>query len=240
MNPILISVLLPTRNRVSLVQRSVQSLLSLSQCPESIEIVTAYDDDDTASVDYFTGSKWPALLDSYGALGRACCCPSWGYSGLHRYYTEIAKRSHGRWLMIWNDDAVMLTPNWDQHVRDCQEFIGMLHMTTENFKKDLTLFPLIPRTWLDLFGEISLHQLNDSWIQEVCRQADAVQAIPVTVFHDRFDVTGNNLDATYQNRRYDKKMFYHESMLQIRSQWAEQLKTYRKQIAACYARLHQT
>jgi hypothetical protein len=240
MDPILVSILLPTRNRVTLVERSVRSLLSLSQYPTQIEIVTAYDDDDTVSKDYFTGSKWTTLLEDYGAVGHACCCPHWGYSGLHKYYTTMAEQSRGRWLMIWNDDAVMLTPNWDQHVSDYQEFIGMLHMTTDNFKKDLTLFPLIPKTWLDLFGQISLHQLNDSWIQEICRQADAVQAIPVRVFHDRFDVTGNNLDATYQNRRYDKKVFYHESMQQTRSQWAERLKVYREQTASCVAKPAQT
>lgn len=231
----LISVLIPTRNRPALVERSVRSLLSLSDQASRIEIMVAYDRDDPVSEKYFSSTAWTDLVGSYGSDQTAICCQAWGYAGLHKYYTTMAQQSQGQWLMIWNDDAVMLTDNWDSHIQQHQDFVGMLHMTTENFKRDLTLFPLIPRIWLDLFGSISLHQLNDSWIQEICWQANAVQSIPVTVFHDRYDVTGNNLDSTYQNRRYDKKAFHHESMKQVRSDWACKLKHYRETVA-CGAR----
>jgi hypothetical protein len=233
MNNILVSVLLPTRNRISLVERSVKSLLSNSQTPDCIEIIAAYDEDDLASKQYFQSPEWHTLVELFGAQEKTMQCPSWGYHGLHRYYTTMGQQASGQWLLIWNDDAVMLTTDWDQHVQFNKDFIGMLHMTTENFKPSLTLFPLIPRIWLDLFGEISQHQLNDSWIQDICHEADAVQEIPVTVFHDRYDVTGNNLDATFQNRRYDKKVYRHENMQKIRSAWAQQLRLYREQTSSC-------
>lgn len=233
MNNILVSVLLPTRNRTALVERSVQSLLSNSINSSQIEIMVAYDEDDYTSEQYFGEPRWHQLVDSYSAGHQELKCPIWGYHGLHKYYTALAKQARGQWLMIWNDDAVMLTPQWDQHVDDTKDFVGMLHMGTENFKANLTLFPLIPKLWLDLFGEISQHQLNDSWIQDICHEAGAVKEIPVTVFHDRFDVTGNNLDATFQNRRYDKKIYNHEDMKKIRSAWALHLKQYREQTLAC-------
>jgi hypothetical protein len=235
----LISILLPTRNRTRLVYRSVESLLANSICPSRIEIVTAYDDDDLASREFFQSKEWQALIDRYSASSQTCCCPTWGYSQLNRYYTTMAKQSQGRWLMIWNDDAVMLTTSWDQAVADNQDFVGMLHMGTENFKPSLTLFPLIPKVWLDLFGEISQHQLNDSWIQDICHEAGAVREIPVSVFHDRYDVTGNNLDATFQNRQYGKKLYNHEDMKRVRSEWAQRLKKYREQTVACDATLPQ-
>jgi hypothetical protein len=236
----LVSVLIPTRNRVELVERSVRSLLSLSQDPTKIEIMIAYDHDDPDSKQYFSSTAWKKLIDSYGASQTACEFEPLGYGGLHTYYTGMAQQSHGQWVMIWNDDAVMLTPNWDSHVEINKDFIGMLHMATENFKRDLALFPLIPRVWLDLFGSISLHQLNDSWIQNICNEANAVLSIPVTVFHDRYDVTGNNLDETYKNRRYGKKIFNHVTMKQIRSEWAQRLIAYRQQIDACVARPDQS
>lgn len=232
MNNILISVLLPTRERPQLVHRSIQSLLSHSSTPTSIEIITAYDEDDATSEEYFNSAEWHNLIDSFGAKSLELKCPSWGYQGLHYYYTTMAKEAHGQWFLIWNDDATILTPRWDQYIWQNADFVGMLHMGTENFKSSLTLFPLIPRVWLELFGEISQHQLNDSWIQDICYAADAVRAIPVSIFHDRYDVTGNNLDATYQNRRYDKKVYNHEDMQKIRSQWAQQLMEYREQMSA--------
>jgi hypothetical protein len=236
---VLISVLLPTRNRIELAKRSVESLLSASANPTCIEIITAYDDDDLVSQTYFQSNNWASLVTAFGARNQNCCCPAWGYSQLNRYYTTMAKQAQGQWLMIWNDDAVMLTQGWDQHVRDNQDFVGMLHMNTENFKPNLTLFPLIPQVWIELFGEISQHQLNDSWIQDICHEANAVLEIPVNVFHDRYDVTGNNLDLTFQNRIYNKKMYNHETMRQIRSEWAGRLKDYREQTVACDATLRQ-
>ena len=233
MTDILVSVLLPTRNRIELVHRSVQSLLSKSLNPGRVEIITAYDEDDLASHNYFQGEQWRSLIKDFGAHSQVCCCPTWGYYELNRYYNAMAQQAHGQWFMIWNDDAVMLTSGWDQHVSDNQDFMGMLHMATENFKPTLTLFPLVSRIWLNLFGEISHHQITDSWIQDVCHQADAVREIPVSVFHDRYDVTGNNLDQTYLNRKYNKKGYNHESMQQVRSEWAQRFRQLRKQTIAC-------
>jgi hypothetical protein len=130
----------------------------------------------------------------------------------------------------------MLTQGWDQYISCHDDFVGMLHMTTQNFKPNLTLFPIIPRVWLELFGEISHTQITDTWIQNICHEAGAVMEIPVTVLHDRYDVTGNNLDQTYLDRRYNKKAFNHETMQALRLQWAERLKSYRKQTNAGVAR----
>jgi hypothetical protein len=215
-------------------------MLDSCRDPSRIEIVVAYDHDDTASAQYFHGPEWTNLIAAAGAHSQTLCCDPWGYQGLHRYYTAMARQAQGQWLMIWNDDAVMQTQDWDQCVADRCDFVGMLHMTTANFKPTLTLFPLIPRIWMELFGEISQHQLNDSWIQDICHEADAVCRLPVTVFHDRYDVTGNNLDQTYQNRRYDKKIYNHESMRLIRSNWATRLREYRQHIGACEPRLDLT
>lgn len=227
MSNTLVSVLLPTRKRTQLVHRSVQSLLSLSSCTANVEIIVAYDDDDSESHSYFHGTEWTKFIQAHGAKFQVLKCPRWGYQQLNLYYTAMARRAHGQWLFIWNDDTVMLSQNWDQEIQQNSDFVGMLHMTTENFKPSLTLFPLIPRVWLELFGEISLHQLNDSWIQDICHEAGAVKTLSSTLFHDRFDVTGNNLDETFQNRVYGKKLYNHESMRTIRSQWAQKLKQYR-------------
>lgn len=240
MSCLLVSVLMPTRGRVELARRSIESLLNNCADASRVEIIVAYDNDDTASAQYFQSLKWTELITSFGARNQVLVCEPWGYQGLHRYYTAMARQARGQWFMIWNDDAIMQSQYWDKNLADNQDFVGLLHMYTANFKPTLTLFPLIPRVWLDLFGEISLHQLNDSWIQDVCHQAAAVRHMPVSVFHDRYDVTGNNLDETYANRRYDKKIYNHESMQAIRHDWAQRLKDYRQQIGACDTKPDQT
>jgi len=237
---ILVSVLIPTKNRVDLLRRSMASLFDLSDDPGNIEVIVAHDDTDLPSIEYFSSSKWSTDCSAWGGSCRALPCPAWGYWELNRYYNIMAQQAQGQWFVIWNDDAVMLTQGWDQHIKKQNNFVGMLHMTTQNFKPNLTLFPIIPRVWNDLFGEISHTQITDTWIQNICHEAGAVLEIPVTVLHDRYDVTGNNLDQTYLDRRYNKKAFNHESMQLLRSQWAQRLKDYREQTNASVAMPHQT
>lgn len=236
MQDILVSVLLPTRQRPQLVERSVLSLLTTAANSKQVEIIVAYDDDDSASRDFLNSAQWSQISQQFVCKTQTICCPKWGYAGLHNYFTAMAQQARGSWFMIWNDDAVMETAGWDQEILKNKNYTGMLHMNTRNFPASLCLFPLIPRVWLDLFGEISLHQLNDSWVQDICREADAVRMIPVTVFHDRYDATGNNLDATYQNRQYGKKLYRHQSMQAVRSEWAAKLTQYRASIDACDAK----
>lgn len=221
---ILISVMLPTRQRTHLVERSVSSLLETAQDPNCIEICVAYDCDDNESKQYFNSVQWRNTIGS--AQSQVFETPNWGYVNLHNYYNLLAEKSQGQWLFLWNDDAVMKSQAWDQQVRANRDFFGMLHMGTQNFSSSLTLFPLIPRTWLDVFETLSLCNLCDSWIQDICTEAGAVKSVAAEIFHDRYDVTGNNNDSTYQNRNYQKKIYKSDAMRAVRSQWAQQFVNY--------------
>jgi hypothetical protein len=236
----LVTVMLPTRNRVELVNRSVQTLLECAADPTSIEISIAYDHDDQPSKDYFNSTAWTDFINRYGASTQVFETPAWGYIELHNYYNLLASKAQGKWLLLWNDDALMQTKSWDVCLAEQSDFVGMLHMTTTNFDKKLTLFPFIPRTWIDIFGTLSLCNCNDSWIQDICHEAGAVKELPVNVIHDRFDVTGNNGDDTYQNRRYQKKIYKSDAMRQTRHEWALRFMEYRASNGACEPSIAQT
>lgn len=223
---ILITVMLPTRQRTQLVHRSVKSLLDNATNPTAIEICVAYDNDDIESKNYFASSEWLDLIAGYRANAQTFETPPWGYIELHNYYNLLAQQALGKWLFLWNDDAVMQSKGWDLEVRTNQDFLGMLHMGTQNFSSSLTLFPLIPKTWIDVFGTLSLCNLCDSWIQDICTEANAVKSIAAEIFHDRYDVTGNNNDLTYQNRSYQKKIYKSDAMRAVRSEWAKKFTNY--------------
>jgi len=226
----LLTVLLPTRQRVQLVERSVRSLLSTAHNPANIEIAVAIDQDDTESKQYFESSAWHNLVDQYRSKFQVFETPPWGYAELHNYYNLLARNARGNWLMVWNDDAIMKTNDWDSCVERHNGYVGMLHMVTENYREKFALFPIIPRVWLDIFGCVSLSNSNDSWIQHICLEAQAIQRIEPIVYHDRFDISGNNNDQTYQNRTNQKKIYKSEPMRQLRKQWAEKLIEYRKNL----------
>jgi hypothetical protein len=229
MNP-LISVMLPTRKRTNLLEKSLTSLLSLANRPQLIELALAYDDDDAESREYFGSRAWSDLLAKYGCQGFSLQCQRWGYRDLHQYLNELAPRTQGQWLFFWGDDAVMQTQGWDDHVAANKDHRGLLHITTSNFPMQCSILPLFHRSWLDLFGCVSPVNPADSWISNIATRAGARKVIPVSVLHDRFEHTGNNQDATWADKQLAKgwqKAYHTAESEALRADWAQRLRRYR-------------
>ena len=209
-----------------MVEKSILGLLDLCADAGQIEIAVAYDEDDEESKNYFASSHWKNLVESRGAQQKSFCCPQYGYSDLHKYYNLLAENTKGQWLLVWNDDAMMLSQGWDMQVKDNKDFLGMLHMRCTTYPK-LTLFPFFPRCWVDFFGCASGGPHIDSWIQDICREAGTVKNLSAEVLHDRFSETGNNNDETFQNRTWHgKKLFKSDAMRQLRHEWARRWADY--------------
>ena len=228
MSPFL-SVLIPTRNRIDLVKRSVKSLLEKSNMSSDIEILIVHDDDDVISKNYFSSTDWTDLIRPYGALFRVFSVPRWGYRRLNEYYNFLAQNSQSEWLLIWNDDALMETDHWDDIVRDNREWRMLLHINCVNLVMNCSIFPLFHRDWIELFGVVSPINHPDSWISEICWHAKARRVVPIDTFHDRADLTGNNKDETYYERDYSTHAeFRSEEMVIMRREWAERVGNYLK------------
>lgn len=229
----MISVLLPTRKRVVMLEKSLASLLDRARCPDQIEILIAYDDDDAQSQTYFATEAWQRFVGRWPVTHRSFEVPRWGYRQLHRYINMLAEASHGEWIFFWSDDPIMETSNWDDHVRANRDFMGLLHIAASNAPMNCSILPLFHRAWLDLFGCVSPINHADSWISDICWNAGARRVIPVTVFHDRFEDSGNNRDETYEDKRrdiaHDSSAEYHTSASKLmRADWARRLRDARK------------
>ena len=111
-----IAVLLPTRGRTTMVERSVRSLFELAENPESIEIIFAYDNDDATGFDYFKKTVCP-WMDANNVTYSAMRFEPMGYIQLNKYVNAMAKTTKSKWYIIWNDDAVMRTVGWDNEIR---------------------------------------------------------------------------------------------------------------------------
>lgn len=222
-----ISVLLPTRQRTDLVRRSLHSLLATSLNPSDIEILIAYDEDDSESHEFFASGEWTQWILEHNTQARVFQVPRWGYRQLQEYYNFLSTHSRGEWLLNWNDDAMMETQAWDDAVRQNNDWRMLLHMTCSNLVMRCSIFPLFHRDWIRLFGTISPINHADSWISEICWQARARRVIPVSTYHDRADLTGNNQDQTFIDRDYSAQAeFNGEAMTALRKQWAEKLQDY--------------
>jgi hypothetical protein len=228
-----ISILLPTRKRTEAVVRSIGSLLASADNTANIEILIAYDDDDTESREFFS-TVWPAFIAQSEATTRVFETERFGYTQLNRYVNMLAENAQGEWLFFWNDDALMETDGWDTEVLKHAGYPGLLRMPCSTMNHPFALFPVIGRHWMEMFGQLSPVSHSDWWIYNVTAPLKLVKNIPVTVYHDRADVTGGNQDETYAERSYSADGrdptnpydYAHPQRQQELLEWIQQLRDY--------------
>ena len=193
-----ISLLLPTRGRKEALKRSILSAVNTADDIDSFQVLIGFDDDDTATVDYFTTELQPEL-DQLGVNYQAHVFAPMGYIRLNEYVNGLARHSDADWLVFWNDDAIMETPGWDTVIADHTGEFKVLAFHTHN-DHPYSIFPIVPRAWFELFGYLSPHQISDAWLSQQAYVLDIWKRIDVHVTHDRFDLTGNNNDEIFEKR----------------------------------------
>lgn len=225
-----IAILLATRGRTEMLGRSVRSLIELAAQPERLQLMFAFDNDDETGFDYFVQELQP-WLDARDVNYTALKFQRMGYVNLHKYNNAMAKKTNSDWLVIWNDDAVMETPDWDRVIMSYQGEFKLLSFKTHRMHP-YSIFPIVPRKWYDLLGYISPHPTQDGWVSQQAYMLDIYQRIEVDVLHDRFDLTGNNGDDIFANRPMlegkpeDPRDFHSRQMIDLRHRDAARLATY--------------
>jgi hypothetical protein len=193
-----IAVLLPTRGRTDALSRSVMSLFNRAIKPNTIQLLLAFDDDDTEGIEHFQQTLEPWLIEKKVNY-EAQIFERMGYARLNEYVNALALSSDADWMMFWNDDAMMDTAGWDKIIAGRTGEFKCLSVHTHK-DHPYSIFPIVPRAWLDCLGYLSPHQISDAWLSQQSYLLDNFERVPVWVTHDRHDLTGNNNDATYQQR----------------------------------------
>ena len=190
-----ITILLPTRKRVETLKKSIESLIKTSKHPDKLQFLFAVDDDDIDTINFLKSTSYP----NQGVL----TFKPMGYENIHKYNNTLALYAHGKWLMFFNDDAIMTTQNWDTKIMDRGSNFRVLRVR-EQTSHPYAIFPIFPRDWFMLLDHISLHGQNDAWISEIAYSLDIMRDINIDIIHDRADITGNNNDETFKARKYNE------------------------------------
>lgn len=229
-----IAVLLATRGRTDSLGRSIKSLLTMADNPSNVQLFFAFDDDDKAGTEYFMKELRP-WLDEFKATYKAMVFRRMGYLALHKYNNSMAKQADADWLMIWNDDATMETQGWDTVVNSYTGQFKLLSVKTHNLHP-YSIFPIVPRKWFEILGYISPHPTQDGWVSQQAYLLDIYERIAVDVHHDRYDLTGNNLDQTYRDRQMlegkpnDPMDFHSQGQIELRHADCAKLAQYMQSI----------
>lgn len=187
-----ISVLCPTRNRPELLAKSVKSLLGNADNPYQVEVLLAVDPDDEES--------YLNVVDGVTVISSVMP-ERFGYQRLHGYYNALARVARGKWLVIWNDDAVMKTKGWDTEVVNHQP--ALLFPTPEE-APHCNAFPIFPTAWARVLGHVGGGAYVDTWIQAIGEQLGIQERVPIEVAHHAPD------DQTFREGRAMTPLFGRE------------------------------
>jgi hypothetical protein len=216
-----ITILLPTRGRTDMLKRSLESLISTATNPSRVELLLGIDEDDVSTKEYIQNEIAPILRDA-GIDCKANVFKPLGYENLHVYVNTLAANATGDWMFFWNDDGIMVTQGWDDVIASYTGQFKLLAPRDNHDGHPYAIFPIVPKDWFMLMGHLSQNAQNDAWLSHIAYMLDIFQRIDVEFIHDRADITGNNDDETFQNRKYmegnpdDPRDFGHADMQKAR------------------------
>lgn len=216
-----ISILLPTRQRTAILKTATLTLLETASGQNNLEICFGIDDDDTETDTFINTVLAPEIKKYSFAKGRKFSFKRMGYLEMNRYLNYMASKATGDWMFFWNDDARMETKNWDTEIVKFNGKMRLLRAQFGNHTHPFALFPIVPKAWVDMTGYMSPHYLTDNYLTNVFSRVGKMVNIPISIFHDRHDLTGNNNDEIYRSREFresgnqnDPKDVYHPTNLQ--------------------------
>lgn len=184
----MISVLIPSRGRSQSLLETIGGLLGLAADPGDVEVLIAADPDDGPTLALAEDGPLPPQARIWVAPER------FGYKHICDYYNALDAIAAGPWSFLFNDDASLLTPGWDEIIR--AEPPGVLWPRAD-YAAEINTFPVWPTAWTRHLGHVSLDQSTDMWIADVARALGVQRPIPVSIHHEHRmgDATAADRDA---------------------------------------------
>jgi hypothetical protein len=207
---------------------SVKSLYDKATDPSRIELLLKIDDDDEESLARV--GEIEKITPNY----RVICSPQKeGYASLHEFVNELCSIAKGKFMLLWNDDAIMFNRHWDDAVELYEGKTCVIQMDNNHYP---FIFPIISRDVYEILGHFSLNCHNDTWIHEVAEAAGIeINESEIYARHERPDVTGNPDfdDEVFQegwgkgdDYRNTHAVYYSDEMKELRRQDSEKLLNY--------------
>ena len=175
-----ISVILPSRDGLSRpLVKSIESLYSTISNKDKMEVLLALDEDDPSVNElrhYIDTNMSEYNIRPFVFKER------YGYKNFHKYQNEIAKLAAGSWLLFWGDDQCSTTENWDLFLEKYEDkFVVLSPKMVGSPNKDWSVAPIVPKTWFDLLGHVSMNLHTDKWVCDMARELDMLVNIPFWV-----------------------------------------------------------
>lgn len=168
----LITVMLPSRGRPKDLDLAIDSVLDKAKYPETVEIIVKLDLCDPLR------PRWPQRKHVLYTTSERLL----GYESIHTFCNNMLQIANGDWIMLWNDDARMVTYGWDDILRQEKPRCVLLNPADEH-GNHAHIFPIVNRQICLELGHFALNAFTDRWLQNVYPQ-EKIKDIPIRIKHD--------------------------------------------------------
>jgi glycosyltransferase involved in cell wall biosynthesis len=163
------SLIVPSRQRVDLLDQFITSVEKTVLDPSNIEIMVVADTDDYPTIQYLRKKECSMLRPFIRNPGNSISVD---------YQNWVFERSYGKYLFVLNDDVELMTNYWDKIVLDKfkanAKHDGILYgwvSDVENCKKDVikdySAFPIISRRGAEVLGFL-MPPYYSGWTADIC------------------------------------------------------------------------
>lgn len=194
----MISLLLPTRQRPTQLARLVDSIIATTSRPESVQIVTYIDDDDTSYDDLDFGIEWVKVRGPR---------ESGGIVNLSAMWNACYAVSSGDIVMHCGDDIVFRTLGWDQVVYDTFDSYPdnlLFAFGQDGYQVSFGTHGFIHRDWVDtvgfLFPPRFSSDYNDTFLNDVSKLIGRHVEIDILTEHMHYIVGKAEIDQNTRER----------------------------------------
>lgn len=111
-----ISLIFPSRDRLSFIHELMESLHRTTRNPQDIEILIAIDNDDEEMALIFK-----SLEEMYNLFSMKFYSVPRSEHFVEDYVNFLARKAEGRWIIPINDDSVFMTKEWDTQSAEAME-----------------------------------------------------------------------------------------------------------------------
>jgi len=222
-----ISIVVPTRGRVALLGRLLDSIADTAARPDRLQIVLRIDRDDlpTAAVEHprLDLVKLIGPPAKMGQMTRQCC-----------------RAATGKYVLLLNDDAVCRTPGWDQSILEpfaaFDDGIALVWCNDLFRGALIPNFPLLSRATCELTGGVCPGDYSRDYIDthlfDIFKKLEAfgrrrcVYLPDVVIEHLHHEAGKAELDDTYVKARQEADELTYIAWDQRRRIVAERLATH--------------
>jgi hypothetical protein len=159
----LASILIPTRKRPASLQATIDSINQTTKNKSAIEILVKVDSDDEETKEFSKVVK--SEIDVRFVVGDR---HPRGYFGMAQYHDALVQVSRGKLLLVFADDCIMKTQDWDAHLESYADkpcIIGVDNNDNEGAGFHVLL--VISRVLYNIMQTFGAHPYFDRYLDKI-------------------------------------------------------------------------